>query len=92
MPNTQTMKLEEHLGRTRGIGREVHVFLDQFSPAFGLAHRQIFHHKEGVEWICKIFGEESRWIAEKHILDDINGDTFNDPIPTKVEIEQRFSR
>ena len=75
------MRVEQHLLRTNGKGKEVHEFIDQFYEIYGDKHRAIFHHKEGIEWVVKIFGEEARWIAEKHVFDDINGDMFNDPIP-----------
>ena len=77
------MTTDKHTERTGGVGRDIHEFIDQFYDLFGNKHRVIFHHKEGIEWLCKVFGESNRWIIEKHISDDVNGDMFDNPIPDK---------
>ena len=50
---------------------EVHAFLDQFFPIYGLGHRRLLHHQRGVELIVKKFGEAARSAAELHILRDL---------------------
>ncbi len=53
--------------------KEIHEFLDIFSKELnGEVHRQILHHKEGVEVIYKKFGKESARAAELHIMSDYN--------------------
>jgi hypothetical protein len=50
---------------------EVHAFLDRFFRQFGPSHRQLLHHKKGIELVVGIFGEDSRKHAEQHIIDDL---------------------
>lgn len=49
---------------------EVHRFLDQYFPDFGMYHRIVLHHERGIDLVVAKFGEEARPIAEQHILDD----------------------
>lgn len=71
--------LGEHLQIDRSLfnGREypeVHKLLDQFAhfphAEFLEHHRQFLHHKEGVEYIRKRWGEEAALAAKHHILAD----------------------
>ncbi len=50
---------------------EIHRFLDQYFADFGIWHRRIFHHTEGIKLIVEKFGQEARKAAEQHIIDDI---------------------
>jgi hypothetical protein len=50
---------------------EVHAFLDRYFREFGPSHRQLLHHKKGIELVVEIFGEDSRKHAEQHIIDDL---------------------
>lgn len=51
--------------------KEVHAFLDQFFPKYGMSHRCLLHHQLGVEILAAQFGEESRPAAELHIIEDL---------------------
>lgn len=51
--------------------KEVHSFLDQFFPKYGMSHRCLLHHLLGVELIAAQFGEETRTAAELHIIEDL---------------------
>ncbi len=47
---------------------EVHFFLDQYFDQFrSMTHRYLLHHKQGVELVVEVFGEEARGPAEQHI-------------------------
>jgi len=64
----------------------VHHWLDKFAGIYWPAkiHRIHRHHKEGVDEVRKMWGDEAAEAAEIHILND-EGD-----IPTKEEIEKRY--
>lgn len=66
---------EKHSATTlRLLGKDfaqVHAFLDQFYPVYGMSHRQLFHHQAGIELIVRKFGEDARAAAEIHILEDL---------------------
>ncbi|MFQ6759457.1 hypothetical protein MWR57_12730 [Desulfovibrionaceae bacterium CB1MN] len=51
--------------------KEVHAFLDHFFPQYGMNHRQILHHRLGIDLTAAQFGEETRIAAELHIIDDL---------------------
>ena len=59
---------QKHLGRAF---EEVHAFLDHFFPKYGMSHRQILHHRLGIELVSAQFGEEARAAAELHIIEDL---------------------
>ncbi len=67
------MELKDHLVQTHGKGEDIHRFLDQYHEEFGDVHRVIFHHDVGINHIVAKFGEEARWVAEKHVMDDFKG-------------------
>jgi hypothetical protein len=67
------MTRNEHIERTNGEGNEIHRQLDRFFHKFMYDHRVVMHHRKGIELIVKEFGEEIRWIAEQHVLDDWEG-------------------
>ena len=50
-------------------GKEYHVWIDQYKVE-GYRHRQVFHHKEGIEVGVLLFGEKARKHLEQHIRDD----------------------
>lgn len=80
------MKLEEHKKVSKilfGEGGEVyHKWIDTYASLFGYYHRDIFHHKEGIEIGVQIFGECCRKHLEQHIKDD----RMTDTIPTIQEL------
>lgn len=51
--------------------KEVHAFLDQFFPKYGMSHRQILHHQLGIALAAAQFREDSRPAAELHIIEDL---------------------
>ncbi len=69
------MKREEHveicLQKFGDRYKEIHRFLDQYFCDFGIWHRRIFHHQEGLKLIEEKFGPDARKAAEQHIIDDI---------------------
>ena len=72
------MKLEEHEQKSIDLfGKpfhEVHQWLDEFSGStkYGLRHRKLRHHLEGIDEAVSIFGEEVREVARQHIVDDLH--------------------
>ena len=75
---------KKKLGKPYG---KVHNWLDEFAPACitgGFAHRRERHHKEGVEEIRKMYGDEAAEAAEIHILRDL---FFWGEIPSKDEYD-----
>lgn len=64
----------QHIDRSRkAFGKpwiEVHRFLDQYFPQFGMYHRIVLHHQRGIDLVVARFGEDARLVAEQHILDD----------------------
>jgi hypothetical protein len=50
---------------------EVHDFLDQYFPVYGMYHRILLHHQAGLNLIVRAFSESVRPAAEQHIIDDI---------------------
>ena len=62
-------------------GKKYHIWLDQYAK-FGYRHRQVLHHKEGIEVAVQLFGEKARKHLEQHIRDDYE----TDKIPTIREL------
>jgi len=68
---------------------EVHKWLDEFFMAKWLPllkktrHRQFRHHKEGIEQVRKMWGNEAAKAAEIHIRADLDSDNYpkDNPIP-----------
>lgn len=52
---------------------EVHNFLDIFFIGFHQNTRRLMHHKEGLQIIYSLFGNEIRDVAELHIRADFYG-------------------
>jgi hypothetical protein len=64
------MRQEEHVKRTKGKGKEIHQFIDQYYAIYGTDHRVVLHHALGVKLIGEKFGAKAIPIAEQHIRDD----------------------
>ncbi|SHK16314.1 hypothetical protein SAMN02745216_02989 [Desulfatibacillum alkenivorans DSM 16219] len=64
---------------------EVHLWLDEFagSPEYGMRHRKVRHHEQGIQKAIRLFGEEAGLVARQHIISDLKeeGWTENDPFP-----------
>lgn len=64
---------------------EVHRWLDEFmgKPGYGMRHRKVRHHEEGIHQAVEIFGEEAGKVARQHIISDLKeeGWTDKDPFP-----------
>lgn len=64
----------QHIDRAqKTFGRpwvEVHRYLDQYFPQFGMYHRIVLHHQRGIDLVVAKFGKEAQPVAEQHILDD----------------------
>ena len=76
--------LEDHktdtLKRLGNSYEGVHRYLDQWHEKFGGRHRFVLHHREGVEEIRVIFGDDGARAAECHIRLDCGG-----RIPNKTD-------
>jgi len=82
------MKFEDHCQECRDrLGdpfTEVHRWLDEFagSEKYGMRHRKVRHHEEGIKRAIELFGEEAGLAARIHIIADLreegwkNGDHF----------------
>jgi hypothetical protein len=83
------MNLEEHcLECKQKLGKsfeEVHVWLDEFagSKQYGMKHRSIRHHLEGIREAEKLFGNDAGKAAKLHVISDLKmeGWTENYPFP-----------
>ena len=53
--------------------KEVHEWLDEFAEDLGPAHRDVRHHKKGVEYIKENMGIMESKAAEIHIKKDCHG-------------------
>ena len=84
------MKRKEHCKEClEKLGKEwdhVHRWLDASSRDYfpWVGHRQIRHHKEGVEEIRKLWGDEASKAAELHIIAD------EGKVPSKEEIRKKY--
>jgi hypothetical protein len=76
------MKFEEHCTESiKYFGKpyeEVHKWLDEFadSKKYGMKHRMLRYHQKGIEEAVKLFGEEIRKVAKRHILSDLEMEEF----------------
>ena len=60
----------------------VHRWLDEFAATWGDNHRQLRHHKIGVEQVRRMWGDRAALAAEIHIKKDFFGSVPEDE--TKV--------
>ena len=67
---------------------KVHQWLDETArPYFPwMGHRQIRHHKDGVEMIRRKWGDEAATAAELHIIAD------EGYVPTKEQIRKKYGK
>jgi hypothetical protein len=72
----------KHLGREFD---EVHAWLDHFYQSHGGFHRRFRHHREGVEEVRGMWGDEAARAAELHILLDMGH------VPTQSDWAKRTS-
>lgn len=83
------MKLSDHCTESiKLFGKpyeEVHLWLDEFagSPEYGMRHRRVRHHEQGVREAVRLFGEAAGPAARQHIISDLmeEGWTQNNPFP-----------
>ena len=65
---------------------EVHRWLDEFmgTERYGMRHRKLRHHLEGIRVVVELFGEGAGEAARQHIISDLKeeGWTETDPFPT----------
>jgi len=68
------MHINNHCKETlKKLGKEfryVHEWIDGMVLMHGPMHRRIRHHKEGIEEIRELFGNEAAEAAELHVLAD----------------------
>ena len=71
------MKFEEHCAESAILfGRpfeEVHRWLDEFAgkKPFGMRHRRLRHHLQGIREAERLFGPEGAKAARQHIISDL---------------------
>jgi len=71
------MKFEDHCAEClETLGSpypEVHSWLDEYagSPKYGMKHRKVRHHEEGIKQVIKLFGKEAGVAARLHIISDL---------------------
>ena len=83
------MTFEEHCSESIELfGKpfeEVHRWLDEFahSEKYGMRHRKVRHHLQGMKEVVELFGEEAGRAAKQHIISDLKmeGWTESDPFP-----------
>lgn len=61
-------RAEEKFGKPWHV---VHRWLDEFAQQDLVSHRRARHHKDGVDEIRKMWGDEAAAVAEQHIADDM---------------------
>ena len=86
------MKREAHCKECREkMGddwNKVHAWLDATARDYfpWMGHRQIRHHKDGVEEVRKMWGDEAAKAAEMHIISD------EGKVPTKAQMRRKYGR
>ena len=64
---------------------EVHNWLDEFAgkPGYGMRHRRVRHHLEGIKRVRELFGEVAGIVARQHVIADLKEEGWNenDPLP-----------
>ena len=78
---------QELLGKDWSV---VHRWLDEYAAIYfpSMMHRTIRHHKEGVEEVREMWGDEAADAAEIHIKADMG----SLEVPTKKEINDRYNQ
>ena len=66
--------------------KEVHRWLDEFAHTkeYGMKHRKVRHHLQGIKEVEKIFGMEAGEVARVHIISDLKLEGWKeetDPFP-----------
>ena len=65
---------------------EVHIWLDELAgkPGYGMRHRRVRHHREGIQWVRELFGDEASSVARLHIITDLKEEGWieSDPFPS----------
>ncbi|MBT3368239.1 MAG: hypothetical protein HN416_13885 [Nitrospina sp.] len=63
----------------------VHRWLDEFmgTEGYGMRHRKLRHHLEGIKQVRELFGGEAGEVARRHIISDLKeeGWTEDDHFP-----------
>lgn len=71
------MKFEEHCAESIILFGEafayVHLWLDEFAgkKPYGMQHRRIRHHLEGIREVERLFGKKAALAARQHIISDL---------------------
>ena len=65
--------------------KEVHNWLDGFAgkPGYGMRHRQVRHHLEGIHRVRELFGDDAAKVARQHVITDLKEEGWveGDPFP-----------
>lgn len=63
--------------------KEVHIWLDEYAgkTGYGMRHRRVRHHLEGIGLVKVKFGEEAMKAALQHIIDDLKEEGWRDTDP-----------
>jgi len=78
------MKFEDHCRecqlKLQSPFEEVHIWLDEYarSPKYGMRHRKIHHHEEGIAQVVALFGSEGGNAARLHIISDLKEDGWKE--------------
>lgn len=92
------MRFEEHCIESEKLFGDrfeaVHRWLDEFagSPEYGMRHRKLRHHAEGIRQIERMYGQKAAEAARQHIISDLReeGWTESDPFPRDEEHYRRL--
>jgi hypothetical protein len=73
---------------------EVHKWLDEFAgqEPYGMKHRHLRHHEEGIAEVGMLFGNEAEVVARQHVISDIKQEGWkeSDPFPKSAEHYKRI--
>jgi hypothetical protein len=78
------MKFEDHCRECRekllAPFADVHTWLDEYagSPKYGMRHRRVRHHEEGIAQAIVLFGKEGGEAARLHIISDLKEEGWKD--------------
>lgn len=63
--------------------KEVHRSLDEFmgSQEYGMRHRKLRRHLEGIRQVIDLFGEEAGKVARQHIISDLKEEGWTEDAP-----------
>jgi len=89
------MKYKEHCAECEAkLGKQwniIHRWLDEYAKIYwpDMVHRVHRHHKEGIEEVRKMWGDEAAEAAILHVKADFEGFPwkFEDEIPTEEELK-----